>query len=501
MGGPLRSESAVDLGAESGRVMMAQFDGRRLRMQEMHRFPNRPVNVAGHRFWNILSLWSEVLTGLAKIRHAVGALDSIGVDGWRVDYGLVDAGGLLLGQPYHYRDERTTGVIEAIADVIPKAELYTRTGIQFLPINTICQLYAHERLRPGELDSADRMLMIPDLLHNWLSGSLVTERTNASTTQFWQATAGGWAVDLLARLGIPTAMLPAAVEPGQVIGTVRPELRSTVGPALVIAPATHDTGSAVAALPTTRSGGWAYISSGTWSLVGVELDHPVVTDEALAANCTNEGGVFQTTRLLKNVTGMWLLEQCRVAWAGTGQRVSYDSLLSHIDEAESFAALINPDDPLFWAPPDMLAAINEFLSTHGQRPIQAQSEVVRCILESLVLRYCNVLATVTRLSGSPIDRVHIVGGGARNTRLCQWLADALDLPVIAGPNEATARGNALMQLVGLRELGSLQEVRAVGTVTASRQSLPRSGEHSKWVEARQRLEELSGDGSLKASTG
>jgi rhamnulokinase len=486
-----RNVAAVDLGAESGRVMLARFDGRRLSLEEAHRFPNRPVTLHGHRFWNILGLWDEILTGLRKARQVAGTLDSIGVDTWAVDYGLVDAGGFLLGQPYHYRDHRTDGVMEQIFARVPRDALYQRTGIQFLPFNTLFQLYAHERMRPGELAHAHRLLLIPDLLHNWLCGSLVTERTNATTTQCWDPIAGVWVTDMLDQLAIPTSMLPPMVEAGTPLGEVLPEWRSELGPARVVAPATHDTGSAVAATPTQLSGGWGYISSGTWSLVGVELQHPVMTTEALAANCTNEGGVYGTTRFLKNVMGLWLLQECQRRWARAGHITDYDTLLADVDGIPPFVALIDPDDPRFLAPEDMPAAINAHLLEHGQAPLSAPAAFARCIMESLVLRSREVFHHISWLTGAIINGVHVLGGGSRNTRLNQWLADALDVPVIAGPYEATAHGNALMQLVGLGELHSLEEVRTIAQNAPTHVFSPRTAQLAAWNEAAQRLSAMT----------
>lgn len=488
-----RNVAAVDLGAESGRVMLARFDGRQLHLEEVHRFPNRPVTLRGHRFWNILALWGETLTGLRKARQAAGALDSIGVDSWAVDYGLVDAQGFLRGLPFHYRDSRTDGIMEQVFAYIPRDVLYARTGIQFLPINTLYQLYAHERMQPGELAYAYRLLMIPDLLHSWLCGSLSSERTNVTTTQCWDPIAGAWVTDLLDQLAIPTAMLPPVVEPGTVLGQVLPELRGDLGAAQVIAPATHDTGSAIVATPVQLASGWGYISSGTWSLVGLELSHPIITPAALAANCTNEGGVFGTTRFLKNVMGLWLLQECQRSWArdGRARDYDYDTLLAGVDGVPPFSALIDPDDARFLAPEDMPAAINVYLQEHGQMPLSAPAAFARCIMESLVLRYCVVLDQICRLAGTTISAVHILGGGARNERLNQWLADALAMPVIAGPYEATARGNALMQLVGLGELRGLAEVRAIAQNAPTRMFSPRIVEQAAWREAAHRFSAIT----------
>jgi len=483
--------AAVDLGAESGRVMLARFDGRHLNLEEVYRFPNRPVMLRGHRFWNILGLWDETLTGLRKAGQVAGTLDSIGVDTWGVDYGLVDAHGFLLGQPFQYRDYRTDGVMEQVFARVPRDVLYKRTGIQFLPFNTIFQLYAHEQMQPGELARAHRLLMIPDLLHNWLCGSLVIERTNATTTQCWDPIAGAWVTDLLDQLAIPTTMLPPVVEAGTSLGEVFPNLQSDLGTARVVAPATHDTGSAIAATPVQLSVGWGYISSGTWSLVGVELSQPVMTSEALSANFTNEGGIFGTTRFLKNVMGLWLLQECQRGFARAGHVADYDTLLADVDTVPAFAALLDPDDPRFLAPEDMPTAINTYLVEHGQAPLSAPAGFARCIMESLVLRYREVFHQISWLTSVMINQVHVLGGGARNARLNQWLADALDVPVIAGPYEATALGNALMQLVGLGELRSLDEVRAIAQNAPTQVFSPQTAQRAAWNEAAQRFSAMT----------
>ena len=486
-----RTMAAVDLGAGSGRVMLARFDGQRLSLEEAHRFPNHPVRLGEHRFWNILGLWNEILAGLRRARQVAGSLDSIGVDTWAVDYGLVNAGGLLVSQPFQYRDSRTDGVMEQVFARVPRDVLYRRTGIQLLPINTLFQLYAHERMQPGELAHAHRLLMIPDLLHSWLCGSRTSELTNASTTQCWDPIARAWVTDLLEQLAIPTSMLPPVVEAGTPLGEVLPEWRSDLGTARVVAPATHDTGSAIAATPVSLSGGWGYISSGTWSLVGVELSQPVMTEAALAANCTNEGGIFGTTRFLKNVMGLWLLQECQHRWAYDGHVTDYETLLADVDGVPPFTALIDPDDPCFLAPEDMPAAINTYLLEHGQAPLQAPAAFARCIMESLVLRYREVFHQISGLTDTRITTVHVLGGGARNARLNQWLADALDMPVIAGPYEATALGNALMQLVGLGELHSLEEVRAIAQNTPTQVFSPRTAQLATWNEAAQRFRAMA----------
>lgn len=478
-----RNIAAVDLGAESGRVILARFDGQNLELEEVHRFPNQPVMVRGHRFWNIASLWNEVLAGLRRARQLAGTLDSVGVDTWGVDYGLVDAHGFLLGLPFQYRDQRTNGVMEQVFARVSRDLLYQYTGIQFLPINTLYQLYAHERMRPGELGRAHRLLLIPDLLHNWLCGSDVSEYTNATTTQCWDPLARVWATDLLDQLSLPTTMLPPVVETGTLLGKVLPEWRDDLGATKVVATATHDTGSAIVAIPAQHADGWGYISSGTWSLVGVELPRPVMTQESLGANFTNEGGVFGTTRYLKNVMGLWLLQECQRTWKRDGHAIDYDTLLADADTVPAFAALIDPDEPRFLAPQDMPKAINAYLFERGKDPLTAPAAFARCIMESLEVRYRQVFQQITQLTGAGIKQVHVVGGGARNARLNQWLADALAVPVVAGPFEATARGNTLMQLVGLGELRGLSEVRVIAHHIPAQLYMPDLAKRAAWDEA------------------
>ena len=482
-----RTLATVDLGASSGRVLLARFDGRQLTLEEVHRFPNHPVVLQGHRFWNILSLWDETLTGLRKARARAGTLESIGVDTWGVDYGLVDEHGFLQGIPFQYRDSRTNGMMDQVFSHVPREILYQRTGIQMQPFNTLFQLYAHKQMQHDAFAHMSRFLMIPDLLHSWLCGSLVTERTNATTTQCWDPLASMWATDLLNRVGLSPTLFPPVIEAGTVLGKVIPEWHADLGTAQVIAPATHDTASAIAATPVSTSGNWGYISSGTWSLVGAELQQPVMTADALHANFTNEGGVFGTTRFLKNVMGMWLLQECQRAWALAGHVTDYDTLLADVDAVPAFAALIDPDEKRFLAPDDMPMAINNFLREHGQSPLSAPAAFARCIMESLVLRYCEVFEQIHTLTGTTMKQVHILGGGARNAQLNQWLADALGVPVIAGPYEATALGNALMQLVGLGELHTLAEVRTIAQQIATRVFSPRTAQFAKWNEAASRF--------------
>jgi rhamnulokinase len=485
-----RNVAAVDLGAESGRVMLARFDGSSLTLEEAHRFPNRPVRVRGHLFWDVLDLWREVLVGLRRARQMAGSLDSIGVDTWGVDYGLVDAQGLPVGQPYHYRDHRTESMIEALEASIGREPIYSTTGIQFMPINTLYQLAAHARQQPEQLEAAHRLLLMPDLFHCWLSGEQAAEYTNASTTQLLDATTRHWSAPLAQAIGVPEQLLPPIIQPGTILGPALPEIQAELGAGVRVAlPATHDTGSAVAGIPVTGSSNWAYISSGTWSLVGLELSRPLISPEGLVANFTNEGGVFGTIRFLKNVMGLWLLQSCQRQWEAQGQPQPITNLLAAAEAAAPFAALIDPDDPSFLAPGDMPVAINVWLLARGQPPYPSPAAFARGICESLVLRYRQVLQRAAAQAKHPIEVIHIVGGGSHNTLINQWLADATGVPVVAGPAETTALGNALMQLVALGELETLAQVRAVASHSSvTTRFEPRPAQQDRWEEAADRLE-------------
>jgi len=479
-----RNLAVVDLGAESGRVFLASYDGTRLTIQEMHRFPNRSVNILGHLYWNVPTLWQEILQGLRQARGAAGELHSVGIDGWGVDYGLLDAPGQLLGLPFHYRDTRTEGMMQQVFARVPRETLYSQTGIQFLPFNTLYQLTAHYQQQPGLFAYADRLLMVPDLFHYWLSGERVGEYTNATTTQMWSVPQKRWCSELLDTLGLPAHILPPVVEPGTDLGPLLPELAEEFGAGVrVIAPATHDTGSAVAAIPADGAAGWAYISSGTWSLVGLELSAPLLTS-GLADAFTNEGGIFSTVRYLRNVMGLWLVQECRNTWARAGEDYSYEELVRLSQQASAFGSLLKPDDPAFLPPGDMPARIRQHLSEHGQPVPDTPGGIVRCILESLILRYRQVLEMASQASGTTVQTVYVVGGGAQNSLLNRWLADATGLPVVAGPVEASTLGNALMQLVGLGELHSLAEVRSLArSVAQTHLFVPEPVERARWDDA------------------
>ena len=440
---------AVDIGAASGRVILGRWDGARFALEELHRFPNEPVRVAGALHWDVLRLWHEVKAGLARYRAEAGAtLSGIGIDTWAIDFGLLDRAGRLLGNPYHYRDGRTTGVAERVDGVVAPGALYAQTGIQRLPFNTLYQLASLGADDP-QLANADSLLLIPDLFGYWLTGRRVAEYTNATTTQFLDARTGAWATDLLAALGLPSAPLPPIVAPGTVLSEVLPPLRAELGlpeGTPFIATATHDTASAVAAIPglDERS---AYISSGTWSLVGVELPAPILTEAARARDFTNEGGVSGTIRFLKNVGGLWLLQECQRSWERAGRALSWPEIVALAAVAPPLRSLVDPDAPEFLSPADMPSAIREQCQRIGQPIPDDVGALVRCCLESLALKYRWTVEAIEELTGRSIETIRVVGGGSQNALLCQLTADACGRRVIAGPVEATALGNCLVQAI------------------------------------------------------
>ncbi len=440
---------AVDLGAESGRVMAVHFDGRSLQLEELHRFPNTTITINNTQHWNFLRLWSDIQAGIEKGKAMHPA--SLGVDTWGVDFGLLDRRGELIGNPVHYRDGRTDGMMEAAFARVPQAEIFAQTGIQFMPINTLYQMLSLVESDSPQLEIAETFLTAPDLLNYWLTGAKVCEFSNATTTQMLNPRTGTWAVDMLEKLGIPTRIFPEIVQSGTRLGKYEG--------IPVIAPACHDTGSAVAAVPA-KDDNFAYISSGTWSLVGLETNTPIMTKAALAANATNEGGVYGTNRLLKNVMGLWILQQCRTAWAGEGMEFSYGEL-AEMAEASADTAVFNPNDGRFLPPGNHPQHIRELCQKIGQPVPKTKGEIVRATLKSLAGAYRDILKELTAVSNRNVNTLHIVGGGTQNQLLNQMTADAAQLPVIAGPIEATVIGNALVQLITLGELKDLQEARQI----------------------------------------
>jgi sugar (pentulose or hexulose) kinase len=489
--------AAADLGASSGRVMLARVGAGQLSLDEVHRFPNVPVRVGGTLHWDILGLYRDVLDGVrAAATAAGGALASVGIDSWGVDYGLLDSSGALLGNPVHYRDDRTAGMAEKVWARVGEADLYAVTGIQQLPFNTIYQLAA--AAGSPQLAAARTLLLIPDLLAYWLTGVTGAERTNASTTQLYDARRGEWAWDLIERAGIPASLFPPLRSPGDVIGPVQagvsqPGALPDAPPGAlpdglpVVAVGSHDTASAVAAVPATGRD-FVYISSGTWSLVGMELDAPVLTEASRRAGFTNEAGLDGRIRYLHNVTGLWLLQESLRGWAAAGRPVKLAALLADAAQLAPLTSVVDTDDPVFLAPGDMPARLAAACIRAGDPAPQHPAEVTRCILDSLALAYRRTIIGVQELSGRHADVIHMVGGGVKNDLLCQLTADACGLPVIAGPVEAAALGNALAQARALdaapRELAGL---RALVRGTQELRRFEPRGDQRPWAAAARRL--------------
>ena len=475
-----RTVAAVDLGASSGRVMVGRVGGDTLTLQEAHRFPNRPVSVNGTLHWDILALYQGVLDGL----RAAGPVDSIGIDSWAVDYGLLDADGVLLGNPVCYRDARTEGIAEQVWKSVPADALYAATGIQHAPFNTLYQLIAARET--AQFGAARTVLLIPDLIGYWLTGAVGTEITNASTTQLLDPVTRDWSRAVTRRLGIDPGLFGPLRRPGDRIGEVLPpvlEATGLTGPVPVTAVASHDTASAVAAVPAAPGERFAYICTGTWSLAGLELDAPVLTAAARQANFTNEAGIDGTVRFLRNITGLWLLQECMRQWGIS----DVQPLLTAAAEIPALRSVVDAADPVFLAPGHMADRIAAACRDSGQPVPATPAEFTRCVLDSLALAHRAAIEQAQELAGHPVDVVHIVGGGARNGLLCQLTADACGLPVVAGPAEAAALGNVLVQA---RPFGLGGDRAAMRSLLGRTQRLVRhepSGDLAAWREAAARI--------------
>jgi rhamnulokinase len=480
---------AVDLGAESGRLVLGRFDGGRVSLEEVHRFPNIAVRLPDGLHWDVLRFLSEIKEGLAKAMREE-KIEGIGIDSWGVDFGLLDGEGALVSNPYHHRDARTEGMMDEAFRLVPKEEIYQLTGIQFLPINTLYQLLP---MRGSPLlEAAQTMLLIPDLMNYWLTGEKACEYTNATTTQLLDLEEGGWARNILEGMDLPSRILAPIVQPATELGSLLPEVAEEVGAGPpVFAVASHDTASAVVAVPAEGED-FAYISSGTWSLVGVELPGPVVTEEGLRANFTNEGGFGGKTRLLKNVMGLWLLQECRRQWAKEGHEYSYEELARLAEDAPPAGPLVDPDRPAFLAPGDMASRIRSFCEETGQRPPEEPAAVARCVFESLALKYRYAIEQAESLAGRAIGTVNVVGGGSQNSLLCQLTADATRRPVLAGPVEATALGNLMVQAYARGHLASLEEIREAVRRSVEVQEYEPQGGEERWQEAYEKLRGLIG---------
>jgi rhamnulokinase len=464
-----------------GRVGPANLD-----LSEAHRFPNRPVRLGDGLYWDVPALYQGVLDGLRDAARS-GGVASVGIDSWAVDYGLLDADGRLLGNPYHYRDERTAGVADAVSDRLPARMLYATTGVQHLPFNTVFQLAAAGG--SAQLAAARTLLLIPDLLIHWLTGTVGAEVTNASTTALFDARTATWSAPLLAALGVDPGLFPPVRHPGEPAGTLLPYVAEQTGlpsgtPVTTVA--SHDTASAVVAVPATRPD-FAYISCGTWSLAGLELDAPVITDASEAANFTNERGIDGSFRFLRNIMGMWLLSETLRTWSARGLPADLSPLLAAAARSRPFAALIDPDAREFLPAGDMPGRIAGYCARTGQQAPADQGAVVRCILESLALAHRRVLRTAAELAGRDIAVVHLVGGGSRNDLLCQLTADATGLPVVAGPTEATALGNVLVQARAHGVVGDVADMRRLVADTQHLRHYRPSGDQRDWAAAADRI--------------
>lgn len=458
---------AVDLGASSGRHVLGHFDGSQLRLEEVHRFENGPVEVAGRLYWNFLGQWANVREGLRVAGGKYKDITSVGVDTWGVDFGLLGSGDELLGNPYHYRDARTNGMMEKAFGIVSREEIFRYTGLQFMQLNTLYQLLAMKLGGSPLLDIAESLLMVPDLFHWLMTGVKCNEMTEASTSQCYDPVRGDWALELLGKFSLPMRIFSPVVQPGTTLGPLRKNLIAETGltNTKVVLPGTHDTASAVMAVPAASRPGekpdWCYLSLGTWALMGIESPKPIMTDAVLKHNFTNEGGVGGTTRLLKNITGLWLVQECRRVWNLAGANLDWEAINQLSAAASPLRSLINPDAPDFAAPTDMPEAVREFCRKTGQSVPEDKGAIVRCILESLAFKFRQVLQMCEELNERRIETIHIVGGGTKNRQLCQFAADACGRRVVAGPIEATAVGNLMLQAVAAGDVGSIAEAREV----------------------------------------
>ena len=458
-----QSMIAFDLGAGSGRGMIGHFNGSRLEMEELHRFSNDPVELTGHTYWDILRLYREICQGLLKFSNQEeDGIASVGIDTWGVDFGLLDRSGQLMGNPYHYRDVRTDGIPEKAFQKVSKEEIYQRTGIAFQTFNTLYQLLSVRLSNPDLLEKASAMLFIPDLLSYFLTGEKKTEFTEATTSQLLAADSGYWDRQLLKKLDIPDHYLTDLDVPGTKRGKVKKEIASQlgIGEVPLIAVATHDTGSAVAAVPASE-GSYAFLSSGTWSLMGVETGRPIINENTLKWNYTNEGCVGGKYRLLKNIMGLWIIQECKREWDRNGEHYSFDDMVRMAESGAPFQSVIDPDAGLFYYAGDMPEKVQRYCRRTEQHVPQDKGEIIRCVYESLALKYRWSFERLQAILGKSLDALHIVGGGTRNRMLNQFTANALNKPVLCGPTEATAIGNLMVQAMALGEVRNQNEIRQV----------------------------------------
>jgi rhamnulokinase len=457
---PVPQFLAFDLGAESGRAILGRLDGERLQIKEISRFPNQTLSIHGHLYWNVFRLFEDIKQGL-EISLTEAKIKSLALDTWGVDFGFLSEDGTIIGLPFTYRDPHTNGIMDEFFKKIPDTRVYELTGIQFIQFNSLFQLYALKKNKSSLLEAAEDLLFMPDLFNYLLTGKKRTEFTIATTSQLYNPRKKEWEEEFFRVLEVPRSLMQEVVAPGTVIGDLDYEISRASGkdPIPVIAVASHDTGSAVAGVPATGRD-WVYISSGTWSLMGIETQEPIINDQAMELNFTNEGGIEGTFRFLKNITGLWLLQECRRAWAKE-KDYSYERLIHLAQEAEPFQIFIDPDWDGFLNPSDMPEAIRKYCVLTKQKAPDSPAEFVRCVLESLALKYRVVLDQLRQIYAQPVRKVHIIGGGAKNSLLCQYTANATGLPVYAGPAEATSIGNIMMQALTLKTVRSVQELREV----------------------------------------
>ncbi len=454
---------AVDLGAESGRVMIGAVSDERIVLKEIHRFGNGPIEEDGSLKWDFNKLISEIKTGISKAAKTAGNdIAGIGVDSWGVDFGLLDADDKLIENPYHYRDSRTNGMMEKAFELLSKREIYEHTGIQFMQLNSVYQLLSMRLANSGVMAKAKNLIFIADLVSYYLCGEIFAEYSLASTSQFMDMRASRWSKEVLDRLSLPVGILPRIVKPGTIVGQLTAKVQKELGcgPIPVIAIGSHDTASAIAGVPA-GVGNWAYLSSGTWSLMGVEIPRAIINDKTFEYEFTNEGGVENKIRLLKNIMGLWLMQECRRQWQKEGTDLSYNELTAMAEKAEPFAGFLNVDDGVFLALGDMPKRINEYLARTGQKTTQDKGQINRIIMESLALKYRQVMDAIENITGDTIEQLHIVGGGIKNELLCRFTANAIGKKVITGPIEATASGNILMQAKAAGQIETLDQAREI----------------------------------------
>lgn len=486
---------AVDLGASTGRVILGEVNKRKIAFDEIYRFENGPIEENGSLRWDFQKLLGDIKTGIKKaVKKADGKIESIGVDSWGVDFGLIDSDGKLLENPYHYRDSRTDHMMEKAFELMPKGEVYKNTGIQFMQINTIFQLLSLRLNKPEFLQRVDKLIFMADLVSYHLCGEKFSEYTLASTSQLMNMKTGRWSKEIFDKLSLPMEIMPEVVAPGTMVGKLKADIAKELGckPIPIVATSSHDTASAVAAIPADKKTNWAYLSSGTWSLMGVEVSEAIISNETFEYEFTNEGGVAGTIRLLKNIMGLWLIQECRRVWNEQGDNLSFSAMTELAEKAKPFTAVINPNDARFLGLCDMPAKINEYLIDAGQKPIVDKGRIIRTILESLAFMYRLVSERIEKVMASRIDVLHIVGGGTQNELLCQFAADATGKKIVAGPVEATAMGNIMMQAIATGRIESVEQGRnIIRNSIKLKEYLP--NEPEKWDQQYSKIKDVFGE--------